>query len=70
VAVKVTSAAELDQGQRDAMATRFRELTGKQVEFEFHLDPDLVGGLRAQVGSTVYDGSVRGALSRFKEQLA
>jgi F-type H+-transporting ATPase subunit delta len=70
VAVKITSAADLDQGQRDAMATRFRDLTGKQVEFEFHLDPDLVGGLRAQVGSTVYDGSVRGALSRFKEQLA
>jgi F-type H+-transporting ATPase subunit delta len=70
VAVKVTSAAELDQGQREAMAARFRELTGKQVEFEFHLDPDLLGGLRAQVGSTVYDGSVRGALSRFKEQLA
>jgi F-type H+-transporting ATPase subunit delta len=70
VAIKVTSAAQLDQGQRDAMAARFRELTGKQVEFEFRLDPELVGGLRAQVGSTVYDGSVRGALSRFKEQLA
>ncbi|HEV2423371.1 MAG TPA: ATP synthase F1 subunit delta [Terriglobia bacterium] len=70
VAIRITSAAALDQAQRDAMAARFRELTGKQVEFEFHLDPDLVGGLRAQVGSTVYDGSVRGALSRFKEQLA
>lgn len=70
VAIRITSAAELDQGQRDAMAARFREITGRQVEFEFHLDPDLVGGLRAQVGSTVYDGSVRGALSRFKEQLA
>jgi F-type H+-transporting ATPase subunit delta len=70
VAVKVTSASDLDQAERDAMAARFRELTGKQVEFEFHIDPDLVGGLRAQVGSTVYDGSVRGALSRFKEQLA
>jgi F-type H+-transporting ATPase subunit delta len=70
VDVKITSAAELDQVQRDAVAARFRELTGKQVEFEFHLDPDLVGGLRAQVGSTVYDGSIRGALSRLKEQLA
>jgi F-type H+-transporting ATPase subunit delta len=40
------------------------------VEFEFHQDADLVGGLRVQVGSTVYDGSVRGALARFKEQLA
>lgn len=69
VAVKVSSAAELDPAERDTMAARFRELTDRQVEFEFHLDPELVGGLRAQVGSTVYDGSVRGALDRFKEQL-
>jgi F-type H+-transporting ATPase subunit delta len=69
VAVKVYSADALAQAQRDTLAARFGETTGKQVEFEFHLDPDLVGGLRAQVGSTVYDGSVRGALDRLKEQL-
>lgn len=70
VDVKISSAAELDPSERGTMAARFRELTGRQVEFEFHLDPELVGGLRAQVGSTVYDGSVRGALDRLKEQLA
>ena len=69
VAVKIVSAGELGEPDREALAARFREVTGKQVEFEFHLDPDLVGGLRAQVGSTVYDGSVRGALNRFREQL-
>jgi F-type H+-transporting ATPase subunit delta len=70
IAIKVFSAAELIDRDREALAARFRELTGKQVEFEFQIDPDLVGGVRAQVGSTVYDGSVRGALDRFKEQLA
>ena len=69
VAVKVFSASELAEPERQDLDARFRELTGKQVEFEFHLDPALVGGVRAQVGSTVYDGSVRGALDRFKEQL-
>jgi F-type H+-transporting ATPase subunit delta len=69
VAVSVFSANELAEREREALASRFRELTGKQVEFEFHLDPELLGGVRAQVGSTVYDGSVRGALDRFKEQL-
>ena len=69
VAVKVSSADALGQPERDLLASRFRDVTGKQVEFEFHLDPVLVGGLRAQVGSTVYDGSVRGALDRLKEQL-
>ncbi|HEY6292188.1 MAG TPA: ATP synthase F1 subunit delta [Terriglobia bacterium] len=69
VAVRIISASELAAPEREALAARFREVTGKQVEVEFHLDPGLVGGLRAQVGSTVYDGSVRGALDRFKEQL-
>ena len=69
VAVKIFSASELAPNEREQLAARFRDLTGKQVEFEFHLDPALVGGVRAQVGSTVYDGSVRGALDRFREQL-
>jgi len=67
--VKIFSASDLAATEREALAARFREVTGKQVEFEFYLEPELVGGLRAQVDSTVYDGSVRGALSRFKEQL-
>jgi len=70
IAIKVSSAVELMDHDREALAARFRELTGKQVEFEFQIDPNLVGGVRAQLGSTVYDGSVRGALDRFKEQLA
>jgi len=67
--IKIFSATELGAAEREALASRFREVTGKEVEFEFYLEPELVGGLRAQVGSTVYDGSVRGALDRFKEQL-
>ena len=70
VQVNVFSAAELTSAERQALASSFEQLTGKHVEFEFHQDADLVGGLRVQVGSTVYDGSVRGALARFKEQLA
>jgi F-type H+-transporting ATPase subunit delta len=69
VEIKIASATELATPEREALKTRFQELTGKQVEMEFQLDPGLVGGVRAQVGSTVYDGSVRGALDRFKEQL-
>jgi F-type H+-transporting ATPase subunit delta len=69
VEVKISSATELAAPEREALKVRFQELTGKQVEMEFQLDSNLVGGVRAQVGSTVYDGSVRGALDRFREQL-
>jgi F-type H+-transporting ATPase subunit delta len=69
VQVTISSASELSQGERESVATRFRELTGKQVELEFQTDGELLGGILAQIGSTVYDGSVRGNLARIREQL-
>jgi F-type H+-transporting ATPase subunit delta len=44
-------------------------LTGKQVELEFRIEGELLGGILAQIGSTLYDGSVRGNLARIREQL-
>lgn len=67
--VNIFSAADLAEADREALRSRFRGLTRKQVELEFHLDPALLGGIRAQIGSTVYDGSVRGHLERLREQL-
>jgi len=69
VRVKISSASALSQGERDLLQARFNELTKQQSELEFHLDSDLIGGLVAQIGSTVYDGSIRGHLERIREQL-
>ncbi|MGH7247030.1 MAG: ATP synthase F1 subunit delta [Pseudomonadota bacterium] len=67
--VQITSATELAEPERQALRTRFVELIQGQVEMEFALDLELLGGIRAQVGSTVYDGSVRGELDRIRQQL-
>jgi F-type H+-transporting ATPase subunit delta len=67
--VKVSSGSSLSQGERELLQARFNELTEQQSELEFHLDADLIGGLVAQIGSTVYDGSIRGHLARIQEQL-
>jgi F-type H+-transporting ATPase subunit delta len=69
VQVNVSSASDLSEAERESVAARFRELTGKQVELELRIDSELLGGILAQVGSTVYDGSVRGNLARIREQL-
>ena len=69
VRVKISSASALSNAERDLLQTRFNELTAKQAELEFHLDGELIGGLVAQIGSTVYDGSIRGHLERIREQL-
>lgn len=36
---------------------------GPGLEFEFHVDPSLIGGLRIQIGSDVYDGTVKSRLT-------
>jgi len=69
VQVTITSASELSQSERESVAARFRQLTGKQVELDFRIDNGLVGGMMAQIASTVYDGSVRESLARMREQL-
>lgn len=67
--VKIASAANLTPAQQEAIRARFAELTHRQVEIEFHLEPALLGGIIAQVRSAVYDGSVRGHLDRLRQQL-
>jgi F-type H+-transporting ATPase subunit delta len=67
--VSVTSATPLAGDEEAAVRQRFQALTGKLVELRFQVDPDLLGGVVAQVASTVYDGSIRGELDRMREKL-
>lgn len=65
----VTAARPLDAAQQKELATRLTERTGKQIRMEVAVDPSLIGGVVAQVGSTIYDGSVRTQLLAFKSRL-
>ena len=69
VRARVTSALELDPKQREQVAAKLQALTGKQVRMEVSVDPSLIGGLVAQVGSTIYDGSIRQQLQAFRNNL-
>jgi F-type H+-transporting ATPase subunit delta len=66
----VTSAQELTAPQRTALEQQLSRLSGKQARARFAIDPSLIGGAVARVGSTVYDGSVRGHLDRLRSKLA
>jgi|Deesub1362A_J573_1020465.scaffolds.fasta_scaffold08259_3 ATP synthase F1 delta subunit len=46
-----------------------RKLTDREVEIEYLHDPELIGGIVIKVGSTMYDGSIRGQLELLKEKL-
>jgi F-type H+-transporting ATPase subunit delta len=69
VRARVTTAQTLEAGQHRELAARLAEVTGKQVRMEVAVDPALIGGVIAQVGSTIYDGSVRQQLQAFKSRL-
>jgi F-type H+-transporting ATPase subunit delta len=69
VRARVTTARALDPMQQQELTRQLQHITGKQVRMEVALDPSLIGGVVAQVGSTIYDGSVRQQLQAFKTRL-
>ena len=70
VRARVTAAYSLDPGQQKELMARLEKATGKQIRMEVAVDPSLIGGLVAQVGSTIYDGSVRQQLQAFRDRLS
>ncbi len=66
---EITSARELADQQRRELELQISQLTGKRVLAKYAIDPKLLGGAMVRVGSTIYDGSVRGQLQKMKEQL-
>jgi F-type H+-transporting ATPase subunit delta len=67
--VTVTSAVELDEGVVDEIGKRIQEQTGRKVELSSNVDPDVLGGLRLQVGNMVLDGTVRNRLERLRKEV-
>ncbi|MCS7315682.1 MAG: ATP synthase F1 subunit delta [Bryobacterales bacterium] len=70
VRVEVTSARELTPAQREALEAALARVTGLRPRTRFRIEPELIGGAMARIGSTIYDGSVRGRLEALKRRLA
>jgi F-type H+-transporting ATPase subunit delta len=68
--VHVTTARTLGADERRGIEQKVAAMTGTQVRAQYFEDKSLLGGVVVQVGSTVYDGSVRGRLERLRKQLA
>ena len=67
---EIVTARELSAEERNALAAQVAKLAGGQIDASFKLDKSILGGTIVRIGSTVYDGSVRGRLARLKEELA
>jgi F-type H+-transporting ATPase subunit delta len=67
---EIVTARELTRQEREELMVGVSRLAdGGRIEAVFKLDKSLLGGAVVRIGSTVYDGSVRGRLQRLKEQL-
>ena len=66
---EIASATELSDEQQAALTARLEQMTGKRMRSRFSVDPSLIGGVMARIGSTVYDGSVRGQLELLERRL-
>ncbi len=65
----IVSARELTQDQKTALLAEIARVTGKTILPRYATDQSLIGGVTVRVGSTIYDGSVRGQLQRMRRQL-
>lgn len=65
----IASAAPLDPATADRVLADLRERFGPGITHEFRVVPELIGGLRVQIGSNVWDGSVSGRLELLRSKL-
>jgi len=66
----ITSARELADSEKRALEAQIEKVTGKKIRARFGLDASLLGGAVVRIGSTIYDGSVKGQLEKIREAMS
>ena len=69
VHAEVTSAEPLTGDRIQAIEQRLATVTGKRVSMTTRVDHEIIGGVIARVGSTVYDASIATQLKKIRERL-
>jgi F-type H+-transporting ATPase subunit delta len=69
VSAEITSSRPLSEAEKAEFQANLAKLTGKQVNLNFEIDEQIIGGVVTRVGSTVYDSSVKTQLENLKAEL-
>jgi F-type H+-transporting ATPase subunit delta len=69
VRAEVVTAAPLDAGMRASLSRALGQATHAEVRLTERVDPDIIGGVTATVGTVVFDGSVATHLERLRQRL-
>ncbi|REJ75354.1 MAG: ATP synthase F1 subunit delta [Acidobacteria bacterium] len=65
----VTSSRELTESEKAELKANLQKMSGKEVNLQFYIDENVIGGAVTRLGSTVYDGSVKTQLELLKQQM-
>jgi F-type H+-transporting ATPase subunit delta len=68
--VEISSARVLLPEEKRELESRVARMSGKKVRARYVSKPELLGGVMVRVGSTIYDGSVRGQLEKMRQELS
>jgi F-type H+-transporting ATPase subunit delta len=66
---RLATASPVNDGTIAEIKKGLEAITGKQVDIDAQIDPALIGGAKAQIGSVIYDGSIRNQLNKMREHL-
>ena len=69
VRAEIEIAHDLDESLRRKLVAALEPASGRRIRAVWRHAPDLIGGFRANVANTIFDGSVRGKLDRLREEL-
>jgi F-type H+-transporting ATPase subunit delta len=70
VAADVRSASKLSSKEEGELRAMLEKKVGAKVDLDLTVDPALIGGFVAKIGSEVFDASVSGKIEKFRESLA
>jgi F-type H+-transporting ATPase subunit delta len=66
---QITTASPLGSAELAEVKQKLEAVTGKQVEVDAQVDAAVIGGARAQIGSVIFDGTIRNQLGKMRERL-
>ncbi|MCS6874725.1 MAG: ATP synthase F1 subunit delta [Pyrinomonadaceae bacterium] len=69
VCAKIVSARDLSEKEQEELIQNLEKRTGKRIKLEITINPEVIGGIVATVGSTVFDGSIKNRLEILRDRL-
>jgi F-type H+-transporting ATPase subunit delta len=66
---RLTTAAAISTRDLASIKKTLEKMTGKEVDLDVREDASLIGGAKAQIGSVLYDGTIKNQIDKMRDKL-